>query len=86
MIYWIVQLVQYVCLKMCMPTDRELCRETVMTLATTGMLETAEFSKSRHVNDRRDASHIRTRGYAALRFAAGSLSASLNSWILKIGY
>jgi hypothetical protein len=75
LIYWIVQ---YVCLKMCMPGDRELCRETVMTPETTGMLETAEFSKSRHVNDGRDASNIRTRGYAALRFAAGSLSASLS--------
>jgi hypothetical protein len=49
-----------------------------MTPATTGMLETAELSKSRYVNDRRDASHIRSRGYAALHFAAGSLSAILS--------
>jgi hypothetical protein len=67
---------------MCMPTDRELCRETVMTPATTAMLETAEFSKSRYVNDRRDASHIRSRGYAALRSSAGSLSDILSLLIV----
>ncbi len=43
LIFWIVQ---YVCLKVCTRTNRELCRETVMTPATTGMLETAEFSKA----------------------------------------
>jgi hypothetical protein len=67
---------------MCMPTDRELCRESVMTPATTRMLETAEFSKSRHVNVMRDASHIRTRGYAALRLTAGFLSAILSLLIV----